>query len=221
MQRRTPGNPTARRLILVVAAFALIAAACGGDDDAATTTVAPTTTAAPTTTTAAPGTTAAATTTTAAPTTTTTAAPQVGGELTLVTNNAFSTVSYLVEPFGAETGVDLQLLAGGDVGSMVNQAILTKDNPLGDVLYGFDNTFLSRLFDEDLFEPYASPNAANLPAEFQIDPQNRVTVVDFGDVCINYDKAFFENSGIPVPETLDDLRKPEYKGLLVVQNEAQ
>ena len=144
----------------------------------------------------------------------------VEGELTLVTNNAFSTVEYLLEPFRTDTGIDLELIAGGDVGSMVNQAILTKDNPLGDVLYGFDNTFLSRLLDEDLFIPYRSPMADQLPAEFQVDPENRVTVVDFGDVCINYDKAFFERAGLAVPETMDDLRKPEYSGLLVIQNPA-
>ena len=142
----------------------------------------------------------------------------VEGELTLVANNAFSTVSYLLDPFGAETGVDLQLLAGGDVGSMVNQAILTKDNPLGDVLYGFDNTFLSRLLDEDMFIPYRSPMADLLPADLQVDPENRVTAVDFGDVCINYDKQFLADAGLAVPETLDDLRKPEYSGMLVIQN---
>jgi len=134
-----------------------------------------------------------------------------------VTNDAFSGVAYLLEPF-AETGIELDLLAGGDVGNMVNQAILTKDNPLGDVLYGFDNSFLTRLLEEDVFEPYTSPAAANLPAEFQIDP--RVTVVDFGDVCINYDKSYFEDNALAVPVTLDDLRKPEYGGLLVVENPA-
>jgi len=142
------------------------------------------------------------------------------GRITLVTNNAFADVGYLVDPFTVETGVEVDLLAGGDVGSMVNQAILTKDNPLGDVLYGFDNTFLSRVLEEDLFEPYESPMAAILPPEFQIDPLHRVTVVDFGDVCINYDKSFFEDSGLAIPQTLDDLRKPDYRGLLVVQNPA-
>ncbi len=196
---RSPTLRTLRRLTLVLVVLAVLAAACGDDEP---------TTAAPTT---APPTTAAPT--TAAP-------PMVEGELTLVTNNAFSTVEYLLEPFRTETGVDLELIAGGDVGSMVNQAILTKDNPLGDVLYGFDNTFLSRLLAEDVFIPYRSPLADQLPAEFQVDPENRVTVVDFGDVCINYDKAFFESSGLAVPETMDDLRKPEYSGLLVVQNPA-
>lgn len=196
------------RVVLAFVVLALIAAACGGSGTDSTTT------------------TSAATTTTGGDTpttggeTTTTEPEVVEGSLTLVTNNAFSTVAYLLDPFGAETGVELELLAGGDVGAMVNQAILTKDNPLGDVLYGFDNTFLSRLLDADVFEPYESPMAANLPPEFQIDPEHRVTVVDFGDVCINYDKAYFADNNLAVPESLEDLRKPDYKGLLVVQNPA-
>lgn len=190
------------RLAAVLVVSALLAAACGGADEP----VPPSTTTAPVAATAA--------------STTTTAPPAVGGELTLVTNNSFSTVEYLLDPFRAETGVDLRLIAGGDVGSMVNQAILTKDSPLGDVLYGFDNTFLSRLLDEDLFIPYRSPMADLVPDGLQMDPDHRVTAVDFGDVCINYDKQFLSDAGLAAPETLDDLRKPEYAGLLVIQNPA-
>ena len=202
------------RVAALVVVLGLIGVACGGDEPAAETSVA-----------TQPPTTAAITqaSTTLAPATlaqTTQANAEVGGQLTLVTNDAFSTVSYLLDPFGAETGVDLELLAGGDVGSMVNQAILTKDSPLGDVLYGFDNTFLSRLLDEDLFIPYRSPMADLLPADLQLDPENRVTAVDFGDVCINYDKQFLADAGLAVPETLDDLRKPEYSGMLVIENPA-
>ena len=44
--------------------------------------------------------------------------------------------------------------------------------------------------------------------------------VDYGDVCINYDKAYFSSHSLPVPGTLEDLAKPEYRGLLVVENPA-
>ena len=192
------------RWLLTFVAFALIAAACG-DDDASSTTPAPPPPAA----TDAPP-----------PPATDPPPPEPVGKVRLVTNNAFSTVSYLLDAFTVDTGIEFDLIAGGDVGSMVNQAILTKDNPLGDVLYGFDNTFLSRILDEDIFEPYVSPNAANIPAEFQEGLDGRVTAVDFGDVCINFDKAFFADQGLAVPAVLDDLRKPEYKDQLVVQNPA-
>jgi thiamine transport system substrate-binding protein len=44
--------------------------------------------------------------------------------------------------------------------------------------------------------------------------------VDYGDVCINYDKAYFAENNLAVPQSLEDLTKPEYAGLLVVENPA-
>ncbi len=147
-------------------------------------------------------------------------APPSDVTLTLVTNDAFSSVAYLLDAFTAETGIGIDLVAGGDAGSLVNQAILTKGNPLGDVIYGFDNTFLSRVIEAEITTPYESPAASVIPAEMQLDQTFSVTAVDFGDVCINYDKVWFADNGIAIPETLQDLIKPEYSGLLTVQNPA-
>ncbi len=46
---------------------------------------------------------------------------------------------------------------------MLNQALLSKDNPLADVIYGVDNTFLSRALAGDILEPYESPVLADIP----------------------------------------------------------
>ncbi len=54
----------------------------------------------------------------------------------------------------------------------------------------------------------------------ELDPGHRVVPVDYGDVCINYDIVWFKDHGLSVPATLDDLLKPEYRGLLVVENPA-
>ncbi len=70
---------------------------------------------------------------------------------------------------------------------MVNQAILTKSNPLADVLYGVDNTFLSRALDAGIFEPYQPAALADVPEALQLDPEGRVTPIDYGDVCVNMD----------------------------------
>ena len=69
---------------------------------------------------------------------------------------------------------------------MLSQVILTKDNPIADVVFGIDNTFLQRALDEDLFVPYRSPAVDAVPAELQLDAQDRVTPIDYGDVCVNY-----------------------------------
>jgi len=83
-----------------------------------------------------------------------------------------------------------------------------------------DNTFLSRALEEGIFETYRSPILAVIPDEFELDPQHRALPVDYGDVCLNYDKAYFAQRNLPPPQNLVDLLKPEYKSLLVVENPA-
>lgn len=140
--------------------------------------------------------------------------------LTLITHDSFNVSEAVLAEFEAQTGIRVRILPMGDAGAMVNQAILTRQNPLGDVLFGVDNTFLSRALENDLFESYASELLADIPAMFKIDPENRVTPVDYGDVCLNYDIGYFERAGLAVPSSLADLTKPEYRGLLVAQNPA-
>jgi thiamine transport system substrate-binding protein len=126
----------------------------------------------------------------------------------------------VMRAFEESTGITVQVLRLGDTGTMVNQSILTRANPLGDVMYGVDNTFLGRALAADLFVPYESPAAANVPEAFILDPEFRVTPINYGDVCLNYDVAYFEDNALAVPDSLDALREPEYRGLLVVQNPA-
>ncbi|MHB0980955.1 MAG: thiamine ABC transporter substrate-binding protein [Thermoleophilia bacterium] len=158
--------------------------------------------------------------TTVGATTESTAGPVAGGTVVLMTHDSFAASENVLAAFTAETGITVQVLKSGDAGAMLNQAILTKDNPLGDVLYGVDNTFLSRALASDLFEPYEAAGLDRVSVELQLDPQHRVTPIDFGDICLNYDKAYFADAGIAPPTSLRDLTKPEYKSLLVVENPA-
>jgi len=141
-------------------------------------------------------------------------------ELRVMTHDSFAITAALVTQFEQANNVKLSFLPSGDAGTALNKAILTKSAPQADVFYGVDNTFLSRALDENLFEPYTSPQLADIPAEFKLDPQNRALPVDYGDVCINYDKAYFANKNIPLPQSFEDLIKPEYKGLLAMENPA-
>jgi len=102
----------------------------------------------------------------------------------------------------------------------VSKAILTKDNPDGDVLYGIDNNLVSKAYDSGLFDPYESSGLTTVDAAYQLDDQHRVTPIDHADVCLNYDVAWFAHKGIAPPQSFDDLIKPEYKGLLVTENAA-
>jgi thiamine transport system substrate-binding protein len=151
-----------------------------------------------------------------------TTAPAVAQErtLTLMTHDSFYLPEAVIESFEEVHGVDLQLLPAGDAGAMVNQAILTAEAPLADVLFGVDNTFLSRALEAGIFEPYLSVGLEQVPAELQLDPEGRVTPIDFGDVCLNLDRSAFEDGDLPRPETLEDLTDPALAGQLVVQNPA-
>ncbi len=138
--------------------------------------------------------------------------------LTVMTHDSFSVSESIIAAFEKENNVKVSFLKSGDTGQLINRAILSKEAPMADVLYGVDNTFLSRALEEDLFEVYNSPVLSNISEAFQLDAQNRALPVDYGDVCINYDKAYFKDKNLALPETLSDLTKPEYAGLLVVEN---
>jgi thiamine transport system substrate-binding protein len=142
------------------------------------------------------------------------------GTLTLMTHDSFWLPEEAFEAFEAEHGVTVRQLPAGDAGSMVNQAILTADSPLADLLFGIDNTFLSRALEADIFEPFTSAELAAVPAELQLDPEHRVTPIDVGHVCLNLDRAAFEAERLPWPETLEDLADPALAGRLVVENPA-
>jgi thiamine transport system substrate-binding protein len=147
-------------------------------------------------------------------------APKGPVTLTVMTHDSFAASEAVIQAFEQANNVKVVFFKGGDAGAELNKAILTKDAPLADVIYGTDNTFLSRALDAGLTQPYTSPLLAKIPTEFQLDPQNRMLPVDYGDVCINYDKAWFAQHSLPVPATLEDLFKPEYQDLLVVENPA-
>lgn len=145
-------------------------------------------------------------------------APQGPETLTIMTHDSFAISEGVIASFEQANDVDIIFLRGGDAGEMLNKAILSRDAPLADILYGVDNTFLSRALEASIFEPYQSPLLANIPVEFQLDPAYRLLPVDYGDVCINYDKAWFAAHSLPVPASLEDLLEPAYNGLLVVEN---
>lgn len=151
---------------------------------------------------------------------TTPASPAEPQTLTVMTHDSFTVSEDVVKLFEETNNAKVVFLQSGDAGAMLNKAILTKDAPLADVLFGVDNTFLSRALEADIFEPYASPALADIPAAFKLDPSNRALPVDYGDVCINYDKTYFAENALAVPQSLEDLTQPEYAGLLVVQNPA-
>lgn len=144
--------------------------------------------------------------------------PQEPATLTIMTHDSFAVSETVVKAFEEANNTKVVFLPSGDAGAMLNKAILRKGAPLADLLFGVDNTFLSRALEADIYEAYNSPALENVSDDFKLDSSNRALPVDYGDVCINYDKAYFEQNSLPIPQSLEDLTKPEYKNLLVVEN---
>ncbi len=143
-----------------------------------------------------------------------------GSTVTLLTHDSFDISEEVLDAFTDETGVEVEVVPLGDAGTALNQTILTRDAPQGDLLFGVDNSFLSRALDEELFVPHDSPTLEEVDERFLLDPQGGALPVTYGDVCLNYDVAWFEEEGLEVPSDLTDLTDPAYEGLLAVTNPA-
>ncbi|AZQ37710.1 thiamine ABC transporter substrate-binding protein [Streptomyces cyaneochromogenes] len=139
--------------------------------------------------------------------------------VTLVSHNSFAASKNVLAAFEKQSGYKVKVLEDGDAGQAVNKAILTKDNPQGDVFFGVDNTLLSRALDNGLFQSYEAKGFAEIEEQYRVDQdKHRVTPIDTGDICVNYDKAYFSEHKLAPPTTYDDLIKPAYKNLLVTEN---
>ncbi|WP_329545263.1 thiamine ABC transporter substrate-binding protein [Streptomyces sp. NBC_01356] len=139
--------------------------------------------------------------------------------VTLVSHDSFTYSKDVLSAFEKESGYTVKVLKDGDAGQAVNKAILTKDNPQGDVFFGVDNTLLSRALDNGLFQSYEAKGSDLILPEYRVDEdKHRVTPIDSGDICVNYDKAYFSEHKLTPPQSFDDLIKPEYKNLLVTEN---
>ena len=119
-------------------------------------------------------------------------------EVTLLAYDAFTPQEGIFDAFTAATGAKVKVVTGGDSGVLISKAILTAGTPEGDVLWGLDNTLLSRAQKTELLTSYEP--------------------VDTGDICVNYDKQWFGSRDIAPPTSLEDLALPAYKNLLVVQD---
>lgn len=141
-------------------------------------------------------------------------------ELTVVTHESFAVTQSLLDSFAKKTGYTVKFVKPGDAGTVVNQLVLTKESPLGDVVFGIDNTFSGRAIAAGVLSPYSSPALPKGSDDLLADANHALTPIDYGDVCVNADLAWFKAKNLAVPVTLDDLLKPEYAKLLVVENPA-
>jgi thiamine transport system substrate-binding protein len=137
----------------------------------------------------------------------------------LLTHDSFDVSDDVVALFEEESGYTLEIIPVGNAGSLVNQLILTKEDPLGDAVFGIDNTFASRALDQGVLAPL---EAAPVPGaeQFAAEGAGRLAPMDYSDVCVNIDREWFAEADLAEPTSLEDLTDPAYKDLLVVENPA-
>ena len=127
-------------------------------------------------------------------------APVIQQELvTLVAHDSFAMSDESIAQFEDQYGYKLEILRAGDTGSVANRLVLTKDSPIGDVVFGIDNTFRGLAEENNLIE-------------------GSLQEVTLSDVCFNYDRVWFEASSLTPPSSWRDLVLPKYEGLTVVSN---
>ncbi|RJF71787.1 thiamine ABC transporter substrate-binding protein [Deinococcus cavernae] len=140
--------------------------------------------------------------------------------LTVITHDSFDVDKKLVAQFEKANNAKVRFVKGGDAGELLNRLVLTRRAPLADVVYGLDNSLLGRAKQMNLLTAYQSPNLSKVPAAYRLDEAGALNTVDYGFVALNYDRAALAKTGLPLPKTLDDLKKPEYAKLTVVQSPA-
>jgi thiamine transport system substrate-binding protein len=121
------------------------------------------------------------------------------GVVTLVAHDSFAMADESIAEFEDQSGYKLEILRAGDTGSVTNRLVLTKDSPIGDVVFGIDNTFRGVADENGLIE-------------------GSLQEVTYSDVCFNYDRLWFEANNLTPPATWRDLVLPMYDGLTVVSN---
>lgn len=141
-------------------------------------------------------------------------------DVVLVTHQSFVVSDDAKREFETSTGKTLTILQTGDAGAALSRALLTAGDPEGDVFFGVDSNLLTRALEGDLFEEYESPELAKIDERWQLDPQHRVTPIDHGEVCVNYDRGWFVGRDMPTPRSMSELTHRRYRGLFVVQNPA-
>jgi len=139
----------------------------------------------------------------------------------LLTHNDFFLPDEVVAAFEEESGYQLDIRPTDGVGNLVNLVSEQAGKPSGDVVFGVDNTFASRVLGADALTSYDGDLPPGVAAYvLPGDDAGTLVPVDNGNVCVNVDDVWFAEQEIEPPATLDDLTDPAYDGLFVVPSAA-
>ena len=151
---------------------------------------------------------------------TATASKQQANTVTIVTNGSWTLGKDSLAKAKAATGQDIKLVNGEESGTLDSKLILRKDSPLGDLAVGLTANNVVKVAKAGVIAP-SKVKVPSSAEKYLIKEAEGALPLDRSDVCANYDIAYFKDNNLKVPENFDDLLKPEYKGLTVIENPAK
>ena len=123
-------------------------------------------------------------------------------------------VDLLEKELAGKIGQPVEVRTFADAGPLFQQLLREKGAPRADVVIGLDSFDLPRALKFNLLAPYKAKGLAGVDKRFIFDRRYRLLPYDYGYVLFNYDSERLPT----VPRSHSDLTKPEYKGLIVLEN---
>lgn len=106
-------------------------------------------------------------------------------------------------------------------GIITAKLLAEKDNPVADVVWGVAATSLLVLDQNGMLEPYSPEGIDRIQAEFKDSNEPAHWVgIDAWETAFVVNTVELEKKGLAIPQTYEDLTKPEYKGLITMPNPA-
>lgn len=134
-------------------------------------------------------------------------------EVRLAVPSSFDLPKQTVAAFEQANKAKVAVIKMGAGNEMANRLILTRgSNPPADAVYGLDGINISKVRQAGVLAAQ-QPKSADTVVRLE-----GALAVDYGWVTVNYDKKWFRQNNLPLPKTLQDLAKPQYRNLLVIPN---
>ena len=139
-------------------------------------------------------------------------AVQAQTEVRLAVHKSFSLPKDAFAAFERANDAKVSVIKAGSGNELVNKLVLSRAQPIADAVYGLDNTTVLKAKEGGILAAAQPPSAAVTAA------LPHAAAVDMGYIAVNYDKAWFAKNKLPLPQSLEDLAKPQYKDLLAMPN---
>lgn len=130
-----------------------------------------------------------------------------------------------IQAFADHEGISkdsIQLVRLSDANSILSRAALEKDNPVADVLIGLDNILIHQAKEEDILQPYQSPELVNISSDLitNLDPDYYLLPYDYGIIALWYDSNRINESTVSNINslTLDDILHLDLDKQLIVED---